>query len=267
MPRKNISIDFNRLEQFMSLMHKIDGRKIDLELIGGEPTMHPQFYGFCNRMISNDSINSIMVYTNFSQPIQAIAQLMSIGIKLFVSWHGGADDNEFYSKLIKLSGYKDNIIISIMYEKENIHRSLIMYDRLKDTFKYISMHLILYDLMDCKLHYTQDELFEFYKRIDKDFVNDIEYYDGTRSTCLDNAMYLDTETYTFKNWLCNAGKDFLYVHFDGFVYNCPDDFYSKCMPIGSIYDQSFKPSFKPVICKYLKCSCGQDILKRNIFKL
>ena len=56
---------------------------------------------------------------------------------------------------------------------------------------------------------------------------------GKTFNVTDTDMYL--QGYTFRNWLCNAGKDYFYVHVTGDVYSCTNQFYDNRMPIDSIY--------------------------------
>ena len=46
-PRTNKVLDLNRLYAFLEYLQKRTKKNIDIELIGGEPTLHPNLIDFC----------------------------------------------------------------------------------------------------------------------------------------------------------------------------------------------------------------------------
>lgn len=267
--RTHIKIDLNLLSMLAQQIYALTHRKIAIELIGGEPTLHPKLVDFCKDTIGKEHIQSILIYTNFSQSIEYYQSLLSIGCILFVSWHGNVNDSEFIDKLMRIEAYKDHIYVSVMFEHNNIKRSIDVYDRIKDHFSLINMHLIDNSLCETYQTYDSKYLVEFNKRTNKDFKNTIIYSDGTTSFLTDTDFYMQDRRYSFKNWLCNAGKDYFYIHFDGSIYNCTNEFYDKKKPTMSLYcaDILNKIEFKPHICRSNRCSCGQGIVKYNIFNV
>jgi len=89
-PRTNIKLDLNKLYFFIKNI-LIDIHKKDyiwLELIGGEPTLHPDLLDFCQKISKLNNIY-MTIYTNFSKDIDFYKTLLSIDsrISLILSWH------------------------------------------------------------------------------------------------------------------------------------------------------------------------------------
>jgi len=60
----------------------------------------------------------------------------------------------------------------------------------------------------------------------------------------------------FKGWSCNAGIESLMINWDGEVHR------ATCRvggSLGNIYDGSFEPPEKPIICTRNFCTCAADI--------
>lgn len=69
----------------------------------------------------------------------------------------------------------------------------------------------------------------------------------------------------FKNWICEAGKSYLYIHYDGYIYPCQSFMSQKIKPIGSIYDNTI-PILRKHICLCDICECGITLNKQKLFK-
>ena len=52
-----------------------------------------------------------------------------------------------------------------------------------------------------------------------------------------NQVY-ELTSQKYRHWLCQAGKDLLYVHVNGDIYCCDGYFNARKSPIGSIYSNS-----------------------------
>ena len=81
LPRTNKKIDLNKLYFFISeiLLKKLNKKYIQLELIGGEPTLHPDLIDFCEKISHIPNIFTT-IYTNFSKPVPSVPKLSSCSI-------------------------------------------------------------------------------------------------------------------------------------------------------------------------------------------
>jgi MoaA/NifB/PqqE/SkfB family radical SAM enzyme len=79
---------------------------------------------------------------------------------------------------------------------------------------------------------------------------------------LNSDQLITHEKHSFKNWICYAGVDNIFIDFDGSVYrgNCLNN-----GNIGSIFDE-FEPQLVPTKCKRQWCSCNADIPIRKVQK-
>jgi molybdenum cofactor biosynthesis enzyme MoaA len=74
-PRTLILMDLNILLSFLINIKINTRKKIYIEIIGGEPTLHPDLLDFCKKCNTYTNI-TISVYTNFSQSIDYYIQLL-----------------------------------------------------------------------------------------------------------------------------------------------------------------------------------------------
>ena len=59
---------------------------IKIELIGGEPTLHPGLLDFCKDTCKYPNI-SILIYSNGFQNVEYIAKLLNYGVKVVLTLH------------------------------------------------------------------------------------------------------------------------------------------------------------------------------------
>ena len=63
-PRSFINLDLLKFYNFLCKLKEHLNKTINLELIGGEPTLHSDLYDFCKKCKDNGII--VTIYTNFS---------------------------------------------------------------------------------------------------------------------------------------------------------------------------------------------------------
>lgn len=60
-------IDIKQIFIFIEKIHLLYAdKKISIELYGGEPTLHPEFYTLCKKLSTYNYITYIDIYTNLS---------------------------------------------------------------------------------------------------------------------------------------------------------------------------------------------------------
>lgn len=283
-PRTKQKLNLDYLHKYLQFIHANAPKKsIDLEFIGGEPTLHPQLIEFCNK-IKHDKYIRTNIYTNMSADINTYIQLLQSNVTLIASWHGTNEDhcNQHYIDmvidLVNL-GFKDQLDIRIMYEPNNTDNSILAFNRIKNIIPHnkIEMSLLVQSNVikadNSELYvYTNDQLSRFHECVDdlnksdekKEYV--LTFSDGSIEYKCFNDLF-GYNQYSYKHFLCDAKMCNLYIHCDGNIYPCVDYFTFNKQPLFSIYQTShFKVFNAPIICQLDYCSCDWSIRKQKVFK-
>jgi MoaA/NifB/PqqE/SkfB family radical SAM enzyme len=263
-PRHETVMDLDRLGIFVDEMQKQKNpSRFYLDLIGGEPLLHPDIADFGKEMMKRKNIIST-VYSNMSFPVEKYLELLDIGYFFIMAWHGLCDDGVFLDKLETLYPFKDKIDVSVMLEPGNL-RSIKMFKTIKDKFPdYKRIFLSTLTESDhYKRKYTDEELnfLKYLCPMTDESNTKIVYSDGSVKSVDDNYFFLDPKRANFRRWLCNAGKDFVYVHHDGSIHPCDQD---DGMPFGNIYGK-WKVPDRPILCNLPECPCFYDTYKVRVF--
>lgn len=138
-PRSNHKLNIDTLTNFLFKIKQNIKTNLHLELIGGEPTLHPNLNQFINNI--KPITNNILIYTNLSNNISIYKNLLDNNINLFATWHN--QNNNFIDNLNQLYNHKHLIDISIMYEHNNIDKSISIYNQIKNlNFKTHALTLV-----------------------------------------------------------------------------------------------------------------------------
>ena len=229
LPRTNKKIDLNKLYFFITeiLLKKLKKEYIWLELIGGEPTLHPDLVEFCEKISKIDNINTT-IYTNFSKSVDYYIKLLEIDkrISLILSWHNA--NFQFKEKINKIPRFflEKNITVSVIYEHKNIKNALEIFDYIHIKHPYIkelSFPLIDENINYCVEKYTTADINEYKKRLP--FVKDltkikIQYKDNTYKIVDQHYFITDETRKNFKYWMCNVGIDFCFIYFNSDICIC-----------------------------------------------
>lgn len=272
MPRTMKKINLEKLYLFLIELNNQTEKNINLDIIGGEPTLHDDLFDFCikTRKLSFLKIN---IYTNFNRDISYFESLISSNLELSITYHYQNDIESFKQKLFQLISNKNaSINLTIMYEPSKYIQSIQFFKEIKllnhPRIKTIELALILSDTANKKeLKYSKEQI-DAYDEICKDespvkgeFI--VEYNDKTKEELsfyqLQNNQNLITQF-----WKCYAGIEYLDIDIDGNVYTCS----ASKNKIFNINDNllAFKAPTKPIICKTKYCQCRWDITKEKIFK-
>ena len=116
MPRTKKKLNLKKLYQFLNELNNQTKKNINLDIIGGEPTMHDDLIDFCNKT-RNTSFLKINIYTNFNQDITYFEKLISNNLELSITYHYQNEIELFKQKLFKLiSNRNASVNLTIMYE-------------------------------------------------------------------------------------------------------------------------------------------------------
>ena len=251
---------------------------IDLELIGGEPTLHPDIWNFCEEMLSKYQLKMKM-FTNLTAPIENYKNLLKYSsMSLIASWHQSKNDklNKLFidkASLLCDSNY-NQMEVRVMYEPNNTVKSI---EAFKTLSKHTNPELFDFSLVfnakdnDNLFKYTDEQMNMFnhsQEGIPTRTARDeflLKYADGNTQLKSFNNIFCNKD-YSFKRWLCNASINSLFINYDSLVYPCVEYSFSSKNSLFSIYSQSswYIPKH-PVVCKLDRCSCDWDIKKRKVF--
>lgn len=257
-PRSGNFIDIDILLNFLAQISEKTGRNIKLSLIGGEPSLHPKVSELVTRSFNIKNVCSVDMYTNLSVARCDYAELLSKNVKFSVSWHTETNDTTFVSFLNGLTGINQaNIIeIAMMYEFGNSDRWGNVIYTLKEKYKNVIVPWLLYKPSGV-FQYSDDDIRNFSSILIKNGFVDVKKHIGHKDIykfIFDDfsAVYMDD----YSGNECTAGVDTLYIHVNGDVYPCQNEFYYGDKPLYNIKDGFDVEKYTTVVCKCPFCRHG-----------
>lgn len=272
-PRLNNMLDLDYLYDFILYISSISRRLVNVELIGGEPMLHPKLALFCKKLSLHANINECTIYSNFSVNFEAYVNLLCIDkVNLYLSWHSTIVDRynkQYIDNICKLNRCFDQSILKqkvfciIMLEHKNFIEAIKAYkDCISSTTSDVSLALVS-NTNAYRCQYLPYQMHMYYELIKHNSIyldNNIYVVDNTGQQYKINDNQLAQMHLNFKNWKCNAGIDRLYVHCNGEVYPCQQYYESNMGSIGSIFNID-KLHFTQQICACNECNCEYNIEK------
>lgn len=271
LPRYGEMLDLGKLAEFTyRIKNMFPDRKLVLDLIGGETTLHPDLETFCLRMSRLENIQ-ITVYTNFSKTADYYNNLMKIGVNFIITWHGGCDSEEFKRRFAELDQrlVEKYVDLVIMCENRNPEKSLEIFDFFKRAYPNIQ-HLQIQRLdvnqnfKDNSYSAIVDAEIQRRETLTKTRATVLEYDDGSRRIVDDNYFFSNQRQKNFKFWKCNAGADFIYVHFNGDVHPCDEN--DRTILFNICQDKEIRLRENGIFCMRDSCPCLFDIYKERVFE-
>lgn len=284
-PRTKKALDANALCQFILQLKQYCKKKIELLILGGEPTLHKDLDQICKNLATEDNSICCRIFSNFSASIEYYIKLFQLENTAFnFTYHyNKADAHIYFVNKIKQIPYKyfvdDKIEIVIMYEHNYINQSLYVFDQLAGEYaKYINFTFVQdpgTSIGNYNYVYTDEQLRQYEIRgYDADYVKlrshdvltivDKDKQQDLISTKFDDPTVVNTN---FCNWQCNAGIDQLYIHFNGDISPCEDLYMQRKKILGNIYASNFNfNKMRWQICPLQTCPCPYFSMKQKIFK-
>lgn len=281
-PYTMVQLDLNYLYNYIVFVKEQYPTKfIQLEIIGGEPTLHPNLLAFCEKTKLFDNL-VIKIFTNLSATLKTYKSLLdNKNVILIASWHSLQSDmiNSHFLTIATelLQTNKNQIEVRIMYEIFNSDNAIAVAEKLLPYANNEMFDLsFIFDNVaqaNTKVKYSKEQITlfnDFHNKHQvrsnrKEFI--IQYTDYTRDIMTFTDMFCNKD-YSFKHWLCNAGKNSLFIDYDGLTYPCVEYSYDKNNKIFNLYNNvSYNDyKFRPILCKLDYCTCDWDIKKQKIFK-
>lgn len=278
--RKDSKID---LKDFFQLLVKLRDenttRTLNIVLIGGEPTLHQDLEWLCQKVDDELDNSEINICTNFTKPVGWYAKILKNCQKtnFILSWHSTRSDpinKSFLEKLKCLEALvedKSRYEVLVMAETNNFENSLLALNLVKSICRRnnSSYPIVEFNLLKqtCSFRhkYTQDELMVFSK---KKILNDdfhIVSVDGKMSKLRINDI-VETDSFSFTGWDCDARKTNIYVHVDGQIYPCYGYYLAKKKPIAKLGQLDSSRILSDDLMKCQAPICGLDCCYTSKYK-
>lgn len=230
--------------------------KFDIELFGGEPTLHPNMEEILTRLSSIENCRYKNIITNLSRPVAYFDKLNELGIKNLVinaSLHHEYYSEKFIEKinhLRKMQNFTTTVIVNLSPDKKDWPMLLDVIKTLKDWQIKFSLNF-LQDMPFWKSNYDK-EFYDLFLPIQLE-QSGSKYKFGFSDDSIKELVALDIRKNNygmFKGFECRA--NFYDIDYDG-------NFQNTCTAnkVKSILFSSEQLS-KPVICP--KESCGCDMM-------
>lgn len=283
-PRTMELVDLDLVLKFachVTAQNQDQSAKTRIELIGGEPTLHPEFESACKR--AREFGFDVLVFSNLSQEARMYIELArQHGVVFDLSWHSTKSDKlntSFLTKaktiareLERADADKHLVNFTVMIEPYNFQSSMLAYRMLDSICQQYQTtgceFLKTFDPTDAKLKYTKNELQQIVKMQDSNYECTMEYSDGTARDMLAAEIESDFED-AFLGWKCNAGKQRFYIHCDNNLWLCQSWYQNAIF----YRDQGLKPilnlnrdgfehlKLDSCICQCKRCACESFVPK------
>ena len=275
-PRHNDIINADRCTQFVNFIYtKFKPSSIQVDIIGGEPTLHPNLIKIVQDLIKYIPTISIGIFTNFSADISLYSNILSLSdkIELVISWHSVVYTPEiFITKIKQFSAETLNsqFNIRILFEPTNLDSAVTIFQTLIDYGVATPYLTPLINNQNFNNGYNETDYSIYDKlnnmiKFDKIYV--AEYSDGTK---FEFSHYDVMRHKIYSNchlWLCDAGIRNLYVHANGDVYPCCTLYNNKTYFRGNINLDFKLIKFSKTLCRETQlCLSDYEITKVNVFK-
>ena len=266
----NMQYRFNNVLNLSDLEKFIDNSdlKIVFDIIGGEPTLHPNLYDFCKKMNNNSFLEKIYIYTNITANVDQYKQLLQFSkINLVFSIHSYDDFIKNLSILKLIDKYK-NIEYRFVANKDFLLNEKNYLCFFKDV--HIKEHTSI-QLIDFDNYYISDEIMHI-KNIINDYLVDNhiyqrKYFDLSKISSFKDYINLNSNIFTilqFTNQLCYAGIHQFYIHSNGDISRCEQIYLNANKQlIGHIHNSHINNFIhnNPKTCHELQCFCPMSSKK------
>lgn len=225
-------INYSEVMKMVFLKLKNVEEPVEIILLGGEPTLHPDFYEIIKTLYLMDQVKKIEVITNFQPPAEFWTPLIPYKNKmeLSLSYHVEYSQNNFFNKIEKI---KDHFLINIIFL---VHNQLVFLPKMRtaaDTYFELGLDFIpitfakLIDRTKDEIRYLdyQPETLDFFKEQEERVKQlkqseriPVETESGNKLE-IDQLEFGSKDLNRFKGWQCHNSA--LVIHPDGVVsYPC-----------------------------------------------
>ena len=94
---KNITLE--NFKKYLDFLQK--NEESDVRIIGGEPTLHPQFFEFIDTIIEYECFSSVLIFSNFSFPIEFAQKIVEYSDKIVIEFLPNINNNPKFLPIIE----------------------------------------------------------------------------------------------------------------------------------------------------------------------
>ena len=254
------------------LMDYVDRDKILLCFTGGEPTLNPMLYNFCE-YLSSCNIDNVTITTNGVQPASYYINISKYVNSMTFSQHFEKDRpiDKFLTKIKEINEQCDSFIaVQVMCHS-------MLFDDVVASVNFYKEHNITYSLRRIRpiktrtgiydaeslIVSTYDDAYEEWMinetKSQTKYLNTRVWYEENNSICQKNIHVNEITTnklHNFNGWTCWAGVNNIRIGPTGEMYRCAGEVGGS---IGNIITGLEDITFTPIVCPLNKCTCSQDI--------
>jgi len=229
-----------------------------VEILGGEPTVWPQFQEFIDTISAPDVF--VEYGTNASRTLRYWEKFKSQNTFVFLSWHNEEANDDHFVEVAKIMQHKACVSIPLMIVPNTFERAKKLFDRLKElnveiTPKFVRTNIHGHSYFE----YTQEQrdwITTNYHNKMKPFPIDWKFpqtlhFNGEPMKFM---KVLDKGLHKFKGYTCTAGIKRISVEVDGNIRRCTKNVGGS---LGNIHTGYTLPE-DPIICDYAACPCKLD---------
>jgi organic radical activating enzyme len=235
-------------------------RYLYIEVLGGEPTVWPEFQDFVDT-ISDDDV-FVEFSTNASRTLRYWEQFRTHRAFVFLSWHYEQTDDDHFYRVAEIMQHKASVSIPLMVVPDNYDRAVALYERLRGLnveitpkFTRTSIHGHDYfEYTDTQRAWIQNN---YYNKM-RDFgltwtVPRNLHFDGEQRKFM---TVLDQGLHRFEGYTCTAGIKRFSVDPNGDIKRCTKRVGGV---IGNLFTGYTLPD-APIVCNYAACPCKLDAI-------
>jgi hypothetical protein len=231
-----------------------------IEVLGGEPTVWPEFQDFVDT-ISDDNV-FVEFSTNASRTLRYWEQFRTHRAFVFLSWHYEQTDDDHFYRVAEIMQHKASVSIPLMVVPDNYDRAVALYERLRGlnveiTPKFTRTSIHGHDYF--AYTNTQREWIQnnYYNKM-RDFGLDWTvprnlHFDGEQRKFM---TVLDQGLHRFEGYTCTAGIKRFSVDPNGDIKRCTKRVGGI---IGNLFTGYTLPD-APIVCNYAACPCKLDAI-------
>lgn len=265
------------IKKLFAFYKKQGKKKIDLKIIGGEPTLWPHLETFVEE-IKKDVDVFVRISTNASRTIKYWQEKSHLFDEITISVH-----NEFVKldHIIEVANFiheqkRSNLYVYVLMDPNNWARSLECFNYLMDNSKewflapqpVLFNNLTVYDSAQTKYLSLMEKRQSVNPRTDKK-PNIIMQLEHSLEEPYDYKKIVLSNANRFYGYNCNLGLDRIYISIDGDIKGaCGEVLFKNTL---NIKDKNFQDrlemidTIKPVLCGQTACGCAAEIkLTKNI---
>ena len=235
-------------------------RYLYIEVLGGEPTVWPEFQDFVDT-ISDDRV-FVEFSTNASRTLRYWEQFRTHRAFVFLSWHYEQTDDDHFYRVAEIMQHKASVSIPLMVVPDNYDRAVALYERLQGLnveitpkFTRTSIHGHDYfEYTEAQRAWIQNN---YYNKM-RDFglawtVPRNLHFDGEKRKFM---TVLDQGLHRFEGYTCTAGIKRFSVDPNGDIKRCTKRVGGV---IGNLFTGYALPD-APIVCNYAACPCKLDAI-------